>query len=230
MTASASPIRSRPVRVLCVDDHAFLVEGLRSRFEREASIEFVGRLDSAADLVPEVERLRPDVVLLDIEMPGPDVFETLGELHRACPETRAIMLSAFVRDRYIDTAVKAGAWGYLSKSDEPDAVVAAIRTVAGGDFAFSPAVAERLRGGGLRSGADAEVARCSCSRLDSLTPRELEILRLIGRGLSRADIAKSIFRSPKTVDAHRISIMDKLDIHDRVELARFAIREGLVEP
>ncbi len=219
-------MKKATLRVLCVDDHAFLVEGLKSRLDLEESIEFVGRLECADRLSAELEKMPVDVVLLDIEMPGRDSFEALRDVAQMYPHIKVIMLSAFVRDHYIDAAVDAGAWGYLAKSDEPEAIISALKKVARGEFAFSPAVQERFR---IREGKTGADSRRPVSKLESLTPRETEILRLIGKGMSRSEIAKSVFRSPKTIDAHRISIMNKLDIHDRVELARFAIREGLVE-
>ena len=219
-------MKKATVRVLCVDDHAFLVEGLKARLDLEDSIEFIGRLETADRLIEEVEKTSADIVLLDIEMPGRDSFEALRDLAQMYPHVKVIMLSAYVRDHYIDTAVDAGAWGYLSKSDDPDSIVTAIRKVARGEFAFSPGVQERFK---VQDRKTKKVENKPVSKFDSLTPREVEILRLIGKGMSRSEIAKSVFRSPKTIDAHRISIMNKLDIHDRVELARFAIREGLVE-
>jgi two-component system response regulator NreC len=219
--------QEQPIRVLCVDDHAFLVEGLRTRLKLEPDIEFVGWLSSAKELIAEAERTKADVVLLDIEMPPPDPFEVLGDLRRRLPGARAIMLSAFVRDHYIDLAFKGGAWGYLSKSDDPATVIEAIRKVHRGEFAFGERVLERCQPPAAGdAGADAPKP---ASRLDLLTPRELQVLRLIGQGLSRLDIAKAIHRSPKTVDNHRAAIMEKLGIHDRVELARYAISEGLTE-
>lgn len=217
----------RPIRVLCVDDHSFLVEGLKARFGLERDIEFVGWMPTAEGLVGEAKRLRPDVILLDIEMPGPDSFDAAAELHRLLPESRVVMLSAYVRDQYISAAVKAGAWGYFSKSDTADDIVEGIRKIAHGEFAFSPAVRERCQVPATSRRGRPEPPK---TRLDGLTPRETEVLRLIGRGLSRREIADLIKRSPKTVDGHRESIMQKLDIHDRGELVRFAIREGIVEP
>ncbi len=218
-------MNKRPVRVLCVDDHAFLAEGMKSRLSIEADMEIVGWLESAEGLSEEVQRREADVVLLDIEMPGPDAFEVLASLCQSNPQVRTIMLSAYVRDHYIDAATKAGAWGYLSKSDSPDSVVEAIRKVVGDEFAFGPKVLERCR---PRLGAPEQQDPPS-SRLDELTPRETQILRLIGKGMSRVEIAHAIHRSPKTVDNHRAAIMRKLAIHDRVELARYALREGLTE-
>jgi len=218
---------SRLTRVLCVDDHAFLVEGLRARFALEPDLEYVGWLPSADDLLAEVERARPDVVLLDIEMPGPDSFEAMEDLRRRFPDIRTIILSAYVRDRYLESAVEAGAWGYLSKGDHPGNIVAGIRKVLQGDFALSPEVEARC---GLPKFPQRDKSHRPESRMRSLTPRERQILRMIGKGMSRSRIARKLHRSPKTVDAHQSSIMEKLDIHDRVDLVRYAIREGLVEP
>lgn len=211
-----------PIRILCVDDHAFLAEGLRARLDAEMDMEFVGHLESADRLLETVRSLRPRIVLLDIDMPGRDPFDALLDLKRDFPETRAIMLSAHVRDRYIDLAYKAGAWGYLSKSDPPDAIVAGIREVVAGRVASSPAVQERVEA----RGATRDDVR---SRLETITRRELEVLRMIARGMGRTEIAAELHRSPMTIDNHRKSIMRKLDIHDRGELIRFAIAEGLVE-
>ena len=219
-----------PIGVLCVDDHTFLADGLRIRIEAEPDMRFLGHLESADRLLETVLSLRPQVVLLDIDMPGRDPFDALVDLRRDAPFTRPVMLSAHVRERYIDLAYKASAWGYLCKADPPDAIIAGIRDVAAGRVASSPAVQERLqtprtRGGG--GGGEGEAIR---TKLLSMTSRELEVIRMIARGMSRTDIATALHRSPMTVDNHRKSIMKKLDIHDRGELIRFAIAEGIVEP
>ena len=219
-------MNSRKIRILCVDDHAFLVEGLSARFSLESEFELVGRLSTAENLAAEVKRTRAHIVLLDIEMPGPDPFDALAELTRQNEDVRVIILSAYVRDHYIDAAYKAGAWGYFSKGDEMDAIVAGIRKVAGGEFALGPKVQARCQPTKKRI---ADRQKAPATKLDLLTPREQEVLRLIGRGMSRIEIAKQLSRSPKTIDGHRELIMKKLDIHDRGELVRFAIREGLVE-
>jgi two-component system response regulator NreC len=217
---------ARTIRILCVDDHRFLVEGLQARFELEKDLECVGSLPDADRLIEEAMRLKPNVVLLDIEMPGPDPFEVTENLQRQCPDVRVIFLSAYVRDHYISAATKAGAWGYFSKSDDAKDIVEGIRKVAGGTFAFGAKVQERCQT--APTGRRGEIVPPK-TRLDSLTAREQEVLRLIGKGLTRSDIAEALCRSPKTVDGHREAIMEKLDIHDRAELVRFAIREGLVE-
>lgn len=213
-------------RILCVDDHDLLVNGLRARFDLERDLEFIAHLTSADHLMGEVAEHKPDVVLLDIEMPGADPFEAAEDVRRQFPDTRIIFLSAHIRDHYISAAVRAGAWGYFTKSDETDAIVEGIRTVNRGRFAFGPKVQARCKPSqGRRRGELVPPA----TKLDSLSPREQEVLRLIGRGMTRSEIAEALCRSPKTVDGHREKIMEKLDIHDRGELVRFAIREGLVE-
>jgi len=218
----------QPIRVMSVDDHVFLIEGLKARFEIEEDIEFVGGLPTADNLAAEAERNRADVVLLDIEMPGADPFEAVADLRRRCPGIRAIMLSAYVLDSYIEEAYRNGAWGYLSKSDSSDVIVKGIRDVAGGELAFSGRIHQRLQS---PPGADAP----SPSRADpprtlfsTLTNREQQILRMIARGMTRTDIAAEVCRSPMTIDNHRKSIMKKLGINDRGELVRYAIAEGLV--
>ncbi len=232
MTSPVETLAPTRIRVLSVDDHPFLAEGLRARLALEADLEFVGYRLRADDLPAAVAETNAHVVLLDIELPGADPFEATARLRRAVPACRVIMLSAYVRDHYVDGTVKAGAWGYLSKSDDPATIVQAIRDVAAGRFTFGPMVLERCRQMGRTvTGLEPDPANdgSPASRLASLSPRELQVLRMIGKGLNRTEIAEAIFRSPKTVDAHRASIMDKLRIRDRVELARFAIREGLVE-
>ncbi len=214
----------RTIRVLCADDHGFLIDGLEARFGLERDLECVGRLASADDLITEARRLRPDIVMLDIEMPGRDPFDVAEILLQLLPETRVVFLSAYVRDHFISTAIDIGASGYFSKSDEPQELIDGLRRVMRAEVVFSRTVKERIKPMSRQGIRNQE--RPS-TKLESLTPREREILRFIGRGLQRAAIAESACISPKTVDNHREAIMRKLDIHDRAELVRFSISEGL---
>jgi DNA-binding NarL/FixJ family response regulator len=220
---------ARKIRVLCVDDHGFLVDGLKARFAMEPDLEFAGRLSSAEGLGAEVERLKPDIVLLDIEMPGPDPFEAAEEVRRRRPETRVVMFSAYIRDQYLSAAFRAGVWGYFAKSEDAMTIVDGIRKVDKGQFTLSPKVAERCQPTRALKRGERPAPELTESRLEQLTDREREVLRLIGRGMSRAEIARTIHRSPKTVDGHRERIMAKLDLHSGPELVRFAIREGVAE-
>ncbi len=230
--ASARP-KDAGLRVLCVDDHQLLVEGLKAHFAVEGTIEVVGALPKANRLLDEVSRLKPDIVLLDIEMPGADAFEMADRLKRAVPSVRVIFLSAHVRDGYITAAYKCHADGYFAKSDDLHDLVEGIHAVAhartgDGQFVMGPKVRERcLTIGHITdaSGTDGPPA----TAISSLTEREVEVLRLIGKGLSRHEIATELSRSPKTVDGHQDRIMKKLGITARADLVRFAIREGLVE-
>ncbi len=222
-------IGTRKLRVLCVDDHAFLVDGLQARFALEPDLECAGRLATADHLLDEVRRLRPDVVLLDIEMPGADPFEAADDVRRQFPATRVVFLSAHVRDHYLSAAFRAGAWGYFSKSDDTDAIIEGIRQAARGQFVLGPKVAQRARPAHRPRRGERAAPETTDSKADALTDREQEVLRLVGRGLSRAQIAQSLHRSPKTIDGHRERIMRKLGLHTSPELVRFAIREGYAE-
>lgn len=235
--SSAAAARLPSIRVLCVDDHAVLVEGLKAQFAIDGQIACVGYLPSAEQLLEEVARLQPDVVMLDIEMPGPDVFETADRLRRAHPRVRFIFLSAHVRDGYLAAAYRCGAWGYFAKGDDLDDIVAGIKEVAlsrDGTFVMGPKVKQGCQPTASGSRAGAARGRKNPDQrptvaLESLTLRELEVLRLIGKGQSRSEIARELSRSAKTIDGHQERIMKKLNLHSRAELVRFAIREGLAE-
>jgi DNA-binding NarL/FixJ family response regulator len=237
-----------PIRVLCVDDHAVLVEGLKAQFSLNDGIDVVGTLPTAERLVKEVDRLRPDVVLLDIEMPGPDAFETADRLHRMHPGVRVIVLSAHIRDSFISASFKAGAAAYFAKSDDLADIVGGLRAVMrsrAGSFILGPRVRERCRPVHARTAHRAGKAPVEPSPdaapspddpperpatlMESLTARETEVLRLIGKGLSRTRIAAQLCRSAKTIDCHQNRMMKKLGITGRADLIRFAIREGLAQ-
>lgn len=228
------------VRVLCVDDHAVLIEGLAARLALESGLELVGRLPTATRLVEECERLKPDVVILDIEMPGPDAFEVADRLTHRHSGVRVMVLSAHIRDVFISAAFRAGASAYFSKADDLADIVRGIYEVARSkphDFLIGPKVREKCRpvvvDGTTEPAAEASVYErttgCPQTLFASLTNRESEILRLIGKGMSRTKIAEELCRSAKTVDAHQSRMMKKLGITARADLMRLAIREGLAE-
>jgi DNA-binding NarL/FixJ family response regulator len=234
---------SHAIRVLCVDDHAVLVEGLKAQFGIDGRIDVVGRLATAERLIEEVERLKPHAVLLDIEMPGPDAFEVADRLKHSHPGVRVIVLSAHIRDGFISASFAAGICAYFAKSDELEDIVNGIYEVMrnrNSTFLLGPKVRERCRPGIAGSTtwvskADGPASHESREReapvtlLSSLTPREAEILRLIGKGLPRVQIAAQLCRSVKTIDGHQDRMMKKLGIAARADLMRFAIREGLAQ-
>jgi two-component system nitrate/nitrite response regulator NarL len=217
--------RRAQINVLCVDDHELLMEGLAARMALEPDLVCVGRLTTATEVVEKAQQLRADVILLDIDMPGVNPLDRLIDLTRVLPDVAVVMLSAHLRDHYIDTALDRGAKGYFVKTSTPGEIFEGIRAAANGRVALGAEVRERLVAGEQR----ASPATANRSKLSLLSPRELEVLRLVGRGMSRAEIARTFCRSLKTIDAQHTSIMKKLDIHDRAELTRFAIAEGLVE-
>lgn len=214
------------ISLLIADDHSLVREMLAGQLGREQDIEVVGSACSAEEALARTTELEPDVVLLDIDMPGMVSFDAAREIRRRCARTHVIFLSAFFHDRYIEEALRTGASGYLTKNESPGSLIEAIRKVSQGVSCFSPEVQSRLvvDVSGLR------LRRSPLTRVSTLTDRELETLRYIARGMAKKEIAELMHLSVRTVDAHVRHIMGKLDIHDRVGLARFAIREGLAEP
>lgn len=216
---------SQPIRVLLVDDHTLVRQSLGQYLSQSSSITVVADVADADQAIDAALRHRPDVVVMDIDMPGIAAFDAAGVIRALCEGAKIIFLSAFTHDRYIEAALRCGAMGYLTKTEPPGVVVKAIRAVAGGQTYFSPEVQSRLviDSDGVHLGASIK------SRLSQLTAREVEVLRYIAQGLSKKEIAGIIHLSVKTVENHAASVMSRLDIHNRVELTRFAIREGLVE-
>jgi two-component system response regulator NreC len=222
------------VRVLCVEDHALLVEGLRVQFDIEGRVRIVGYLPSAKDLLKEAIRLKPHIVMVDIEMPGPDAFEVVDLLHHMQPDLRCIFLSAHVSNAYLSAAYRVGAAGYFSKGDDLNDIVEGVKAVARSVepvFIMGPKVKAFCMPMDLqivKDGPGAAQGRTPPrTALERLTSRELEVLRLIGKGLSRGQIAGELSRSVKTVDGHQERMMRKLDCASRAELMRLAIHEGL---
>jgi DNA-binding NarL/FixJ family response regulator len=214
------------IAVLLVDDHALVRESLRDRLESEPDLSVVGTASRAEDALEQLEQLHPDVVLLDIDMPGTSCFEAARTIRTRLPHARVVFLSAFFHDRYIESALAAEATGYVTKDEPPDVVVNAIRSAASDVAYFSPKVQARL----VVDTDGLHLAAGSASRTSLLTARELEVLRHLSLGLAKKEIASLLGVSVKTISRHAENLMGKLDIHDRVELARFAIREGLAEP
>jgi NarL family two-component system response regulator LiaR len=203
------------IRVLIADDHAVVRQGLRTFLGLQEDIEVVGEAADGEQAVAEAERLEPDVVLVDLVMPGIDGVEAIRRLHERVPAARAVVLSSFIDEDRLFPVVRAGAAGYLLKDIEPAELVDAIRTVHGGGALLHPRVAARLL---------AEVAG------DPLTPREREVLALLGRGMANKVIARELGLAEKTVKAHVSSILAKLGVADRTQAALYAVREGLTGP
>lgn len=217
---------SRAITVLLVDDHALVRNTLSAWLRQTGKFDVVGAAADADTAVTDAIRLQPDVVVMDIDMPGLLAFDAARVIRSRSPNSRILFLSAFFHDRYIEEALNVEASGYIGKGQPPERVAEAIATVASGGVSFAPEVQSRI----VIDQTGLHLAGTGRTRTSTLTPRELEVLRYVARGMAKKDIAKTMHLSVKTVDNHCTSLMTKLDIHDRVDLARFAIREGLAEP
>jgi NarL family two-component system response regulator LiaR len=206
------------IRVLVADDHAVVREGLRTFLRLQDGIEVVGEAADGEQAVREARRLAPDVVLMDLVMPGVDGVEAMRRIRADRQQTRVIVLTSFDDDDRLLAAVHGGAAGYLLKSAHPREVVRAIRAAREGDAVIDPKAAGRL--------LDALARRPQATH--SLTPRELDVLAFLGRGLPNKQIARELGVSEKTVKAHVGRILAKLGVSDRTQAALVAVREGLV--
>lgn len=217
---------TKPVSVLVVDDHAMVRDMLARQLGAEPDLAVLATAANADEALAQAARLSPDVVLMDIDMPGMHCFDAARSLQSLCPRTRVVFLSAFFHDRYIEQALSVRAWGYITKTESEQSLLQAIRKVASGSTYFSPAVQARM----VIDGPVPRLAAQASTRASTLSQRELQVLRYLTRGLAKKQIALQMQISMNTVHRHVQSLMTKLDIHDRVELTRFAIREGLAEP
>jgi DNA-binding NarL/FixJ family response regulator len=201
------------IRVLIADDHAVVRQGLRTFLDLQDDMEVVAEAGDGAEALAAAEQHVPDVVLIDLVMPNVDGIEAIRGLRERVPTARAIVLSSFIDDEKLFPAVRAGAAGYLLKDVQPQELVEAIRTVHGGGALLHPQVASRL----LEDMAT-----------DPLTPREREVLSLLGHGMPNKVIARELSLSEKTVKAHVSNILAKLGVTDRTQAALYAVRAGLV--
>ena len=210
--------------MLVVDDHAVVREGLRHVLTAAEGFSVVGEAANATEALGLAETVRPDVVLLDLTMPGMSGLEAAAELRRRTSGARILVLSMHEQDEYVLAAVRGGANGYILKDASPAELRAAVRTVRAGGEYFSPAVARRLAAA-VRGEITAESPR---DRLQRLTPREREVLALVATGNTNREIAAGLGISPRTVESHRESLMKKLALRTVADLTRFALQAGLL--
>jgi DNA-binding NarL/FixJ family response regulator len=208
------------VKVLIVDDHAIMRDGVRALLTVNEDIEVVGEASEGREAIKKLEQLKPDVVVMDIAMPGMDGMEATRQMVKANSKVKVLILTQHDNKEYILSAIKAGAAGFVPKRALGSELVSAIRAVSRGDSVLYPSVASTL--------IEDYRQRSELDPYDRLTAREREILKLIAEGHTSQEIADLLVISLKTVLGHRTKIMEKLDIHNRTELIKYAMRKGLI--
>jgi DNA-binding NarL/FixJ family response regulator len=224
--APALPTFHRAIQVLIVEDHMVVRQGLKALLEGEGDIKVVGEAENGRMAVEMANKLRPDVILMDIAMPQLNGLEATRQILASHPETRVILLSAYKDDAYIEKATALGAVGYLIKQTSLDAIAKVIREVHRGRVFFSPEVAKHLIHPNQRLPIREELIK---KKIAHLTSREAEVLQLVAEGQANKQIAGTLAISIKTVEKHRQHLMEKLDIHDTAGLTRHAIAAGIIE-
>jgi two-component system, NarL family, response regulator NreC len=209
------------IRAVVVDDHAVVRSGIKLLLDREDDIEVVGEAGNAKDAVFRARALKPDVILLDVVMPGQSGIEVLPSLLKEAPDARVLVLSMQDDPSYVREAFAAGASGYVLKEAADEEVVAAVRAIADGRSYVHPALGARL--------VAAEAQERAAAEADPLSDREREVLRLLALGHTNQEIAKMLYISVRTAETHRAHIMQKLRLETRAELVRYALSHGLLE-
>ncbi|MFF5264368.1 response regulator [Actinomadura viridis] len=218
------PTGGRPIRILLADDHALVRRGVRLILDNEPDLHVVAEAGDGAEAVEIARRVRPDLVVLDVAMPRLTGLQAARELARTLPHTRILILTMHDNEQYFFEALKAGAAGYVLKSLADRDLIDACRAAMRGEPFLYPGAVTAL----IRSYLDQ--ARQGTAPETVLTPREEEILKLVAEGHTSREIADTLFISTKTIERHRANILAKLGLKDRLELTRYAIRTGLIEP
>jgi DNA-binding NarL/FixJ family response regulator len=208
------------IKILLADDHSMVRQGFRRILEAQQDIEIVGEASDGREAVTLVEQLKPDVVVMDVAMPGLNGIEATRRISEVSPRTRVLALSMHKDGVYVREILRAGARGYLLKDAFDADLIAAVRAVARGEGYIAPAVADSVL---------ADYRQQVSDPIDLLTSREREVLQLIAEGKTNKEIAAHLNLSVYTVDAHRGRIMEKLNLHSTGELVRFALRKGLID-
>jgi len=208
------------IGVVLVDDHAVVRAGLRLLLERQDDIEVVGEAGNAKDAIFRARALKPDIILLDVVMPGESGIEVLPKLLKESPETKVLVLSMQDDPSYVREAFGAGASGYVLKEAADEEVVSAVREIAGGGRYVHPALGARL--------VTAEAEARAAAEADPLSEREREVLRLLALGHTNQEIAEQLYISVRTAESHRAHIMQKLRLSTRAELVRYALEHGVI--
>ena len=216
-----------PLRVLIVDDDDLMRAGLRAVLSSDETVDVVAEAANGYEAVERIRRIQPDVVLMDVRMPNMDGIAATRKITSAVPLTKVLILTTFEDDEYVFGALSAGASGFLLKRTQPEQLIAAIHTVAGGDSLLSPSVTRTVID---RMARHPRPDPAADRRLHQLTPREREVLKLVARGLSNAEIADVLVVEESTIKTHMKRILAKLDLRDRVQAVVMAYETGMVQP
>jgi two-component system response regulator NreC len=209
--------------ILLADDHPVVRLGLRSVVEAEPDFELVGEAADGPEVLPLVQRLQPNVLVLDLMMPGLNGLEITRQVSRRAPHTRIVILSMYGNEAYVAEALRNGASGYVLKGSHANELVQAIRAAAADQRYLSPPLSERGIAVYMRQSADVQI-----DKYDTLTGREREVLQLAAEGHTSAAIAERLFISTRTVETHRANLMNKLGLRTQTELVRYALRRGIL--
>jgi len=218
---------SRGTRVLIVDDDDLMRAGLVELLTADPGIEIVGQAATGRQAIDGTRRLVPDVVLMDVRMPDLDGIAATGKLARATPEAKVLILTTFENDDYIFGALRAGASGFLLKRTRPEELIAAVHVIAAGDSLLSPSITRRVID---RMAQQPTPELAGQAKIDTLTPREREVLERIARGLSNREIAAALVVEESTVRTHVKRILTKLQLRDRVQAVIFAYENDIIRP
>jgi NarL family two-component system response regulator LiaR len=213
-------MKTDPIRVLVADDHAIVRKGIRALLATEPTIDVIGEAQDGREAISVADRLQPDVILMDLVMPGVDGLEATRHILACQPEVRILVLTSFAGDDKVMPAIKAGALGYLLKDSGPEDLIKAIEQVHGGESSLHPTIARKL----IQEFTGASTKQ---NDIESLTDREIEVLKLVAQGHSNREISDRLSISEATVRTHVSNILSKLSLYSRTQAALYALREGL---
>lgn len=220
------PMIADSIRVALIDDHRVLLDSMKDRINQEQGFTIVGSSNSTEEALEMLKSTAPDVLLCDIEMPGKSVFAVIEDAAQFLPNLKVVILTGYLADAFVEQVIRNRLSGYLMKGEPIERILDSIRRVTLGEQCFSPEVLQRLH----FDSTHRNYVMKNPSVLSTLTGRQLEVMRLLAQGSSVKEVAKQLSLSEKSVDSHKYRLMYKLGIHDRVELTRLAIREGLMFP
>jgi DNA-binding NarL/FixJ family response regulator len=211
------------IKIILIDDHRIVRNGIRMVLETAIDIEIIGEFDSFAEYQEKIEYLKPDIILMDISMPGISGIEATKILKESHPDIKALILSMHNTEEFILQSLKAGAKGYLQKNTSKKELLSAIQKIYEGEEYFSEDISKIIVKSMIKSSNSN-----TQSKLDALSSREMELLKLVAEGKSNKDIADALFISIRTVESHKNHIMSKLELKNTVELIKFAIKENII--